>query len=370
MLSSGAGWGILWGMNGPPTGKLNLKEAMGQKPADDEAPKPTLRIKRSDLKVLRRHPMPPKKKVAFGIAASAVALALACVLWFTKESWLPFWQDVLPASGSGDAAVSADAGAGGGLDAAEAADAGGGAQSGAPAPAVPDGPLPPPETLTYFSAAGWGDESFRQAVRHFNAGFDAYRAFLADDTSSRPLAMAETEAIAALKLLQEIAADAPEGMRNEVAYDVLQARSLLAEVRRLARDPSASAGAAAKAAAARPSAADAPLADGANGSKIWKNPDYLEAARTFNRAVAKYREFLGDKAGRQALLKEIEDDAFAAAKKFESLKPSAPAGIPLQDHITQCYKLISDCRRQQLESPSRPDPSGNKGHPARRDASR
>lgn len=337
---------------------------MGQKPADDEAPKPTLRIKRSDLKVLRRHPLPPKKKVAFGLAASGVAVVLAGVLWFLRDSWLPFWQDVVPSSGTGNA-VSADADTAGGEDAAEASEAEGAAEAGAPALPI-DGPLPPPETLTYFSAAGWGDESFRQAVRHFNAGFDAYRAFLADDTSSRPLAVAETETIAALKLLQEIAGDAPDGMRNEVANDVLQARSLLAEVRRLARDPSASA----KAAAAKPSAADAPLADGANGSKIWKNPDYLEAARTFNRAVAKYREFLGDKAGKQALLKEIEDDAFAAAKKFESLKPSAPAGIPLQDHITQCYKLISDCRRQQLESPSRPDGNGNKGHPARRGASR
>lgn len=343
---------------------------MGQKPADDQTPKPTLRVKRSDLKVLRRHQMPRKKKVAFGLVAFGVAVVLACVLWFTKESWLPFWQDVLPSSGAGDA-VSADAGTAGSGDAADVAEAGGAAEAGAPTPVLAiDGPLPPPETLTYFSAAGWGDESFRQAVRHFNAGFDAYRAFLADDTLSRPLAVAETETIAALKLLQEIAGDAPEGMRNEVAYDVLQARSLLTEVRRLARDPSASAGEAAKAAAAKPSAADAQLADGANGSKIWKNPDYLEAARTFNRAIAKYREFLGDKAGKQALLKEIEDDAFAAAKKFESLKPSAPAGIPLQDHITQCYKLISDCRRQQLESPSRPDGSGNKGHPARRDASR
>lgn len=349
---------------------------MGRKPEadDDETPKPTLRIKRSDLKVLRRPPMPPKKKVAFGLAASGVAVVLAGVLWFTKESWLPFWQDVIPASGDGDVGqVAAVADAGG--EAAQDTDAGGeGTVAANDGASVLDlsGPLPPPETLTYFSAAGWGDESFRQAVRHFNAGFDAYRAFLADDTSSRPLAVAENETIAALKLLQEIAGDVPEGMRTEVAYDVLQARSLLTEVRRLARDPKASAGAAAKAAAvANSSAADAQLAEGANGSKIWKNPDYLAAARTFNRAVAKYREFLGDKAGKQALLKEIEDDAFAAAKKFESLKPSAPAGIPLQDHITQCYKLISDCRRQQLESPSsRPDASGNKGHPARRDASR
>ena len=344
-----------------PTGKLNLEEAVGRKPqpGTPAGGKPTLRITKSDLKAMQKRPMSKKKKIEFGLVALLVASALGVVLWYTQDSWLPFWQEILPSSGGEPApeVVRAD-GVGGGT----AAEAGGEAEAGVPISF--DGPLPPPETLTYFSAAGWSDESFRQAVRRFNAAFDAYRAFLADDTSSRPLAQAESGAIEALKLLMEIAPSAPEAMRDEVVLDVLQARSLLNEVRRLARDPGATA---ATAAAARQASGNGGAAEEAGVTpKTWKNPDYLEAARAFNRAVAKYKEFLADKVGRQALLKEIENDAFAAAKKFESLKPSAPAGIPLQDHITQCYKLISDCRRQQLESPVQPRGPASRAHPARR----
>lgn len=347
-----------------PSGKLNLDEAMGRRPDVDTEIKPTLRIRRSDLKVLRRKPEPKKRTMAFGMGAFAVAVILAVVLWFSRGAWLPFWQSVMPSQGSGDSMeVEGQEGDGDG-GTGEAVEAGTAADAGEPE-ALPfeGGSLPPPETLAYFSAAGWDNESFKQAVRHFNAGFDAYKAFLADDTSSRPLAVAETEAIAALKLLKEAAGDIPAGMRNEVALDVLEARSLLAEVRRLARDPSART---AEVAARKP-AQQASSGDISTQPKVWKNPDYLEGARAFNRAVAKYKEFLADKAGKQALLKEIEDDAFSAAKKFESLKGQAPAGIPLQDHITQCYKLISDCRRQQLGSPA-PQATTSRAHPARRPA--
>lgn len=344
----------------PPTVKLNLDEAAGRRPdaADPAASagKPTLRVKKSDIKAMKRsHALSPKKKAAFGAVGALVALILGIVLWFARDSWLPYWQDrfapadvpaaiPLPDDDDGDALADAPATA----DPAPAA------------AALPDGPLPDPATLTYFSAAGWSDESFRQAVRHFNAAFDSYRAFLSDDTSSRPLAIAETEVLSSLNLLREIAPSAPDAMRGEIGDDYLAARSLLAEVRRLARSPGASAADAAKRAPALP-------ADPGATPKTWKNPDYLEGARAYNRAVAKYKDFLSDKANKQSLLKEIEDGAYAAAKKFESLKGSAPAGIPLQDHITQCYKLISDCRRQQLGSPA-PAPAGSssRAHPARR----
>lgn len=344
-----------------PTRKLNLEEAEGRKVEDDSAIKPTLRIRKSDFKVLRLQPEPKKKSMVGWLVALGVVVVLGGALWFFRGTWMPLLVSSQVLSAGEEAVVPEDD-----VDVEDALSAEEtGARAGTPSPMpMPDGPLPPPDTLTYFSAAGWNDENFRQAVRHFNAGFDAYRAFLADDSSSRPLAVAESEAIAALKLLQELAANVPSDMQNEVAFDVLEARSLLAEVRRLARNPSASASASHRAATGGGSSAGiSPTVDGQ--SKVWKNPDYLEGARTFNRAVAKYKEFLSDKSGKQALLKEIEDDAFVAAKKFESLKPSAPPGIPLQDHITQCYKLISDCRRQQLEHPSTPVSTG-RAHPARR----
>ncbi|MBR3581932.1 MAG: hypothetical protein IKO01_12710 [Kiritimatiellae bacterium] len=345
----------------PPTVKLNLDEAAGRRPdaanAAASAGKPTLRVKKSDIKEMkkRHHALSSKKKAAFGAVGALVALILGIVLWFARDSWLPYWQDrFAPADVPAAIPLPDDADV-------PPADA---PAPEAPAPAaaaLPDGPLPDPATLTYFSAAGWPDESFRQAVRHFNAAFDSYRAFLSDDTSSRPLAIAETEVLSALNLLREIAPSAPDAMRGEIGDDYLAARSLLADVRRLARSPGASAAEAAK----RVPAA-APADPGAT-PKTWKNPDYLEGARAYNRAVAKYKEFLAGKADKQALLKEIEDDAYAAAKKFESLKGSAPAGIPLEDHITQCYKLISDCRRQQLGSPAPQVPgSSSRAHPARR----
>ena len=343
----------------PPTVKLNLDEAAGRRPdaADPAASagKPTLRVKKSDIKAMKRHhSLSPKKKAAFGAVAALVALILAIVLWFARDSWLPYWQDRFAPS-EVPAAIPLPDDADATADVADVP-----APEAAPVAALPDGPLPDPATLTYFSAAGWPDESFRQAVRHFNAAFDSYRAFLSDDTSSRPLAVAETEVLASLNLLREIAPSAPDGMRGEIGDDYLAARSLLAEVRRLARSPGASAAEAAKRAPAAP-------ADPGATPKTWKNPDYLEGARAYNRAVAKYKEFLADKANKQALLREIEDEAFAAAKKFESLKDSAPAGIPLQDHITQCYKLISDCRRQQLGSPAQQSAGpASRAHPARR----
>ena len=356
-LFSGRGCSILADMN-PPTVKLNLDEAAGRRPeaadAAASAGKPTLRVKKSDIKAMkRRHALSPKKKAAFGAVGALVALILAIVLWFVRDSWLPYWQDRFATAEVPAAIPLPD-------DADATADAPTSDTASAPVAALPDGPLPDPATLTYFSAAGWPDESFRQAVRHFNAAFDAYRAFLSDDTSSRPLAIAETEVLASLNLLREIAPSAPDGMRGEIGDDYLAARSLLAEVRRLARSPGASAAEAAKRAPASP-------ADPGATPKTWKNPDYLEGARAYNRAVAKYKEFLADKANKQALLKEIEDEAFAAAKKFESLKDSAPAGIPLQEHITQCYKLISDCRRQQLGSPAQQSTGpASRAHPARR----
>jgi len=55
---------------------------------------------------------------------------------------------------------------------------------------------------------------------------------------------------------------------------------------------------------------------------------------------------------RTELLKPIEEDAFLAAKKFEAIRTQAPTNLSVGDHISQCYKLISDCRRQNLEEGS------------------
>lgn len=94
--------------------------------------------------------------------------------------------------------------------------------------------------------------------------------------------------------------------------------------------------------------------------KTWPKPGYLEGAQLFNQALEQYRLFLADKT-RTELLKPIEEAAFQAAKKFEALKGQAPEGVALNENITQCYKLISDCRRQNLEGAGTASAGGNSG---------
>ena len=133
-------------------GKLNLDEAMGRKPSGGAEIQPTLRIRRSDLKVLRRKPEPKKKRtMAFGVGAFAVAVILGVVLWFSRGAWLPFWQSVMPASGNQEMASGLE----GEVDVEEETlDVdGAGAEDAAMEPeALPfeGASLPPPETLAYF----------------------------------------------------------------------------------------------------------------------------------------------------------------------------------------------------------------------------
>ena len=83
----------------PPTVKLNLDEAAGRRPdaanAAASAGKPTLRVKKSDIKEMkkRHHALSSKKKAAFGAVGALVALILGIVLWFARDSWIPYWQD-------------------------------------------------------------------------------------------------------------------------------------------------------------------------------------------------------------------------------------------------------------------------------------
>lgn len=326
--------------------KLDLQQAAGLPPSSGAQKNgvKTIRIRREDLRAMRR-PISKKRKIAFLLVALFIAAALGNVLWFFQEGWLPWWQNALPETADSSApALPAPV--------AETTDDAPPAEPPPAAPTSTDIPLPSVDSLTYWSAATWKTESFQQAVRHFNEALDAYRHFLAEDSTSRPLAQAETELIAALQILQTIAPEAPPAIPFD--QHVRQARALLAEVRHLAKAPTDFAAKPPPSTSAPPSSASTSVSP-----RTWKNPDYLEGVRAFNRAVENYKLFFADKT-RQSLLASIEADAFLAAKKFEALKPTAPSSIPLQDHITQCYKLISDCRRQHLESGSSADaPSSN-----------
>ena len=285
---------------------------------------------------------PRKRKLAFSLGALLVAVALGNVLWHFQELWLPYWLPAEPPAPSAAAPTAARAEA----ETAEAA-----------AAAAPE-----TAPLDFLSAAVWDDARFHQGVRRFNQALDHHRQFLRDRRPATLLPQIEEGAAQAARLFTELRPAAPAAV--PLAEYAERAERLAAEARRLARP-------------APPQTAPAPAAGSAPAAAVpfqpgqpWAHPDYQQGARLFNQALEQYKVFLADKS-RAELLQPIEDAAFQAAKKFEALKGQAPAGVPLNDHITQCYKLISDCRRQHLEGanpePANPFDRGTAG-PARRPA--
>lgn len=280
---------------------------------------------------------PRKRKLTFLAAALAVAAALGAGLWRFQEWWLPYWLSDSPVAAAPEEPAS------GSPAPKPAADASAEARS-AETP------------LDYLSAAFWDHPTFLQGVRTFNQALDRHRQFLRDRKPAELLAQIEAGATGSARLFESIRAEAPASV--PIGEYAAAGERLAAEARRLSRPPPAAAATAAAApAASRP-------------GQPWQHPEYLQGAKLFNRALEQYQAFLADKT-RTDLLAEIEEDAFQAAKRFESLKGQAPEGVPLNDHITQCYKLVSDCRRQHLEGanaePASPFDRGTTG-PRRRPA--
>ena len=215
------------------------------------------------------------------------------------------------------------------------------AETGTSAPGAPNA------ELDFLSAAAWDHPQFQQGVRLFNQALDRLRLFSRDRAQRSLLAQIEEGAIRASQAFEPLRTEAPPAV--PLAEYLARCRQLAEEARRLSRPLPA-------AAAASPQAAPRADIPPHRAGEPWKHPDYLEGARLFNQALAQYKLFLANKA-RTELLKPIEEDAFQAAKKFEALKGQAPEDVPIGDHITQCYKLISDCRRQHLEG-ANAEPAG------------
>ena len=298
------------------------------------APK-KIRLTKSEAYAMRLS-SPKKKRIAFGLVGLLVMAALGNVLWHFQDVWLSYW---LPENEPG-------------LPVAAAVDAG--PQSSGPSAM----PTPEPQTvpnaalpLDYLSAVVWDHPQFVQGVKTFNQSLDLFRQFRRDGAPIALLAQAEHGAIQAAQLFENLQAGAPETV--PLADYAARCRRLAAESRRIAQPP---------AAATQPRLSSSESAVPApKPGEPWQDPDYLQGARLFNQALERYKLFLADKS-RADLLESIEDDAFQAAKKFESLKDQAPESVPIGDHITQCYKLISDCRRQHLEGgPAEPDNDFGRG---------
>ncbi|MGD9611914.1 MAG: hypothetical protein AB7V22_03345 [Kiritimatiellia bacterium] len=277
---------------------------------------------------------PKKKGLAFGAVGLLVAVALGGALWHFQDLWLPYW---LPESAAPAPAAAPDA-------APPAAE-------GAPpsAPAQPNeaasAPVAAPATLEFLTATAWDQPEFLRGVRLFNQALDRYRAFQRDGRPRELLQQIEDGALQAAAAFGKLRPEAPAGV--PLAEYVLRSHKLAQAARDLAH-PSAGAPPPAAAAAAPPPRSR-PTAPPPKPGESWQEPEYLEGARLFNQALEQYKVFLANKS-RLELLKPIEETAFQAAKKFEALQGLAPTNVPLGDHVSQCYRLISDCRRQHLEA--------------------
>lgn len=284
---------------------------------------------------------PRKKRLACGAGGLLVALALAAALWLFRDLWLPYW---LP-----ETAATAPAATPEPIPAIEPAAETVSASSAAPAvQSVEEVPAPAsgPATLDFLTATAWDHPEFLRGVRLFNQALDRFRAYRRDGRPREWLQQIEDGALQAATAFDQLRAQAPADV--PLAEYILRCHKLAQETRNLARP---AAGPAPAPAVAAPPPRAKPTAPPPKPGEAWQDPDYLEGARLFNQALEQYRLFLADKS-RQELLETIEESAFQAAKKFESLQGPAPTNVPLGDHISQCYRLVSDCRRLNLESGS------------------
>ena len=281
---------------------------------------------------------PRKRKIAFGLVGLLIAVALGNVLWHFQEFWLPYW---FPAGEPPAPAV-----------APESPDQPESAAPGKP-PAAATAPARLDSQLDFLTAATWENPQFQQGVRLFNRALDLYRQAVRKPAAAAPPQI-EEDALQAARIFESLRPDAPAAV--PLSGYVARCQQLVLEARQLGRPAAAQPRPAPGAAPAPPPRAVTPPP---KPGEPWQDPDYLQGAKLFNQALEQYKLFLADKS-RPELLAPIEEAAFQAAKKFEALKGLAPEGVPLGDHITQCYKLISDCRRQNLEGG---EPESNSGKP-------
>ncbi len=283
---------------------------------------------------------PRKKRIAFGLVGLLVLAALGNVLWYFQDSWLPYWFPADEAPADATQPVEAES-------TAPAASAEPAAGVSSPAPAAPI-------ALDFLSAAAWDHPQFILGVRLFNQALDRYRAYQRDRRPDGQLKLIEDGALQAAVAFNQIRAEAPAAV--PLAEYIARCQKLALEARNFGRPAAIPAPAPVVKAPPRPTAP--PLKPG----EAWQDPDYLEGAKLFNQALQQYKQFLDDKS-QVDLLKSIEETAFQAAKKFEAIQSVAPTNVPVGDHISKCYRLISDCRRQNLEFGSAPenDSPGSRG---------
>ncbi len=304
-----------------------------------------IRLTRSEIYAMGI-PGPKKKRLAFGLIGLLVLAASGAALWCFQDKWLPYW---IPSDMETESLLAMPPDEPSANQPAPAA-------SPAVAAGEPETAFPSAIQLDFLSAAAWDHPQFLQGVRLFNQALDRYRTFLRDRRPAGLRKQIEEGALQAAMVFDQIRSEAPASV--PLAGYIARCQQLAVEARDFGR--SAPATPAPQSPPPLPPA-PRPAAPPPRPGEAWQDSDYLQGAKLFNQALEQYKLFMADKS-RLELLKPIEDTAFQAAKKFEALKELAPTNVPIDDHVTQCYKLISDCRRQQLESasPESDDASGRR----------
>ena len=80
----------------------------------------------------------------------------------------------------------------------------------------------------------------------------------------------------------------------------------------------------------------------------WNHPGFIQAANLFNQTLAAYQAHLKKPDPNDPALLSLGADAQYAALLFETLKPEAPASVPVLLYANQCYQLVNDLRRARL----------------------
>jgi serine/threonine protein kinase len=80
----------------------------------------------------------------------------------------------------------------------------------------------------------------------------------------------------------------------------------------------------------------------------WNQPEFIQAAKTFNRALSAYRLAQEHPDPANPAWSAILSDAQQAAQAFEALRPDAPPSVPITLYANQSYQLINDARRARL----------------------
>lgn len=337
----------------------------------------TIKISRVTADAMR-YSRPKRRGAQVLVTLLLVLVIVGMATYWTKGYWWPYWAPKLEAlrgssesgaSGNGKAAVapqadevaSADAAASDEPEEMEFEEVG--TTRGRTMADWADAPL------DYVSAAGWGDEDWLKAVKGFNQALTKYReAMVAGGTERGTLEKIGRVSDVAGERFAGLEGRAPGGV--EIGYARAMARKLGDEVREVlasadrAKAEAERARAAARAAEAeRMGEAGAGLLLQANEAAaeghavdpaLWK-AEYDKAATRFNQALGFYKRFMKEKDAQATLLPQIEDLAFDAAKSFEAVRSVAGGAVPdIDAAINQCYRLISDCRRQSLEGENGP----------------